>query len=246
MRTTTNKSNRRRHFLLAFLTALLSSAPSCLILVQGYHSPETAGTAHLSCPADFSGIQHRWDCRFVLFCVDGLVTYRYDCGEDSIFSMKHNACMSKDLEDVHCTTPSPTVTPTESPSSAPSSRPSLIPSSLPSLRPSAIPSVLSSNEPSFTPSVRPSPSPSSRPSLEASQTPSFIPSSSPTNGPTFSDETCPENFNGLRSINDCDDYVWCVEGAFFFGPMSCPRDMKFYLRKQACLIPENMDEFVCL
>jgi hypothetical protein len=47
-------------------------------------------------------------------------------------------------------------------------------------------------------------------------------------------------------MNDCEQYVWCVEGEFFFGPMSCPRGMKFYVRKQACLIPENMDDFVCL
>ena len=231
---------RRQHGLLASSTALLgcfaANSPPCV--VRAYHSPETEDTAHLSCPAGFSGIQHRLDCRLMLFCDDGLVTYRHDCGEGMIFSMKHNACMSEDLDDAQCTTRSPTVTPTASRSSSPSSRPSSLPSTLPSLRPSAIPSISPSREPTSTPTTRPSPSPS--------RSPSFLPTSNPTNLPTLSDQTCPNNFNGLRSIKDCDQYVWCVEGEFFFGPMSCPRGMKFYLRKQACLIPEKMDDFVCL
>lgn len=94
----------------------------------------------------------------------------------------------------------------------------------------SIPSISPSGEPTLTPTARPNQSPS--------RSPSFVPTSKPTTLPTFGDHTrgtCPDNFNRLRSIHDCDQYVWCVEGEFFFGPMSYPRGMKFFLRCKNCI-----------
>ena len=207
-----------------------------------------------TCPDDFTGVQHRMDCRIMLWCVDGSVAYRYDCGEGEIYSMKHNSCRPKHDPDVECITRSPTAAPT---TATPSARPSLRPSAAPTGSPTATPT----ENPTWSPTSAPTHSPTRRPTAQPSLRPTASPSASPTTlVPTLSPssssdslstdqmhmQSCPQNFNGLKSANNCRSYLWCVDGDVFFGPMDCPRGMKFFLRSQACDYPNNYQKFHCL